>query len=74
VGKPEGNRALGRPLFLMDDNIKMDVTVIELICLKRSKCRAVVNSVMNTQNAGIACLAEELELCREGLFTVELVV
>lgn len=46
----------------MDDNIKMDVTVIELICLKRSKCRAVVNSVMNTQNAGIACLAEELEL------------
>jgi hypothetical protein len=37
VGKPEGNRSLGRPRQRWVDNVKLD----------RDKWRALVNSVMN---------------------------
>jgi hypothetical protein len=54
VGKPEGNRPLGRPRCRWMDNIKMDlleigVSVVDWIGLAqdRYRWRALVNSVMN---------------------------
>jgi hypothetical protein len=29
VGKPEGKRPLGRPMYRWEDNIKMDLQVVE---------------------------------------------
>jgi hypothetical protein len=54
VGKPEGNRPLGRPRRRWIDNIKMDLLEIELSVVDwigsaqdRYRWRALVNSVMN---------------------------
>jgi hypothetical protein len=54
VGKPEGNRPLGRPRRRWIDNIKMDlpeigVSVVDWIGMAqdRYRWRALVNSVMN---------------------------
>jgi hypothetical protein len=54
VGKPEGNRALGRPRRRWRDNIKMDLleiglSVVDWIGLTqdRYRWRVHVNSVMN---------------------------
>ena len=54
MGKPEGNRPLGRPRRRWDDNIKMDLQEvgcggldwIELV-QDRDKWWALVNAVMN---------------------------
>ena len=54
VGKPEGQRPLGRPRCRWEDNIKIDLQevgcgVMDWIELaqERDKWRAVVNAVMN---------------------------
>jgi hypothetical protein len=54
VGKPEGERTLGRPRRRWTDNIKMDLleiglNVVDWIGLAQDKYRwrALVNSVMN---------------------------
>ena len=54
VGKPEGNRPLGRPRRRWEDNIKMDLREVccdpgELIDLAedRDQWRAYVRAVMN---------------------------
>jgi hypothetical protein len=54
VGKPEGNRSLGRPRRRWIDNIKIDLleigaSVVDWIGLAedRYRWRALVNSVMN---------------------------
>jgi hypothetical protein len=54
VGKPEGERPLGRPRRSWIDNIKMDLleiglSVVDWICLAqdRYRWRALVNSAMN---------------------------
>jgi hypothetical protein len=54
VGKPEGNRPLGRPRRRWIDNIKLDllelgVSVVDWIGLAQDRCRwrPLVNSVMN---------------------------
>jgi hypothetical protein len=54
VGKPEGNRPLGRPRRRWIDNIKMDLLEMGLnvvdwtgLALGRYSWRALVNSVMN---------------------------
>jgi hypothetical protein len=62
VGKPEGKRPLGRPIRRWIDNIKMDLLEIGLnvvdwigLAQVRSRCRALVDSVMNLrvpENAG----------------------
>jgi hypothetical protein len=56
VGKPEGNRPLGRPRCKWIDNLKMELLVIGLsvvdwICLAQDtyRWRAHLNSVMNFQ-------------------------
>jgi hypothetical protein len=56
VGKPEGKRPLGRPRCRWIDNIKKDLSEIELsavdwigLAQDRYRCRALVNSVMNLQ-------------------------
>jgi hypothetical protein len=56
VGKPEGNRALGRPRRMWVDNTKMDLKEIgwddmDWIDLSqdRDQWRALVNAVMNLQ-------------------------
>jgi hypothetical protein len=53
VGKPEGNRPLGRVRPKWEDNIKMDLQqvgwgVMDLIDLAqdRDRCRALVNAIM----------------------------
>jgi hypothetical protein len=62
VGKPEGNRPLGRPRRRWEDNIKMDLQEVgcggmdwmELV-EDRGRWRALVNAVMNLRvpsNAG----------------------
>jgi hypothetical protein len=54
VGKPEGKRPLGRPRRRWIDNIRMDLSEIELsvvdwigLAQDRYRWRALVNSVMN---------------------------
>jgi hypothetical protein len=54
VGRPEGNRPLGRPLHGWEDNIKMDLREIGIdgakwirLARDRSRLRAFVNTVMN---------------------------
>jgi hypothetical protein len=54
VGKPEGKRALGRPRRRWIDNIKMDVSEIEMrvvdrigLAENRYRWRALVKTVMN---------------------------
>jgi hypothetical protein len=54
VGKPEGNRPLGRPTRRWEDNIKMDLREIGIdgvnwiqLTQDRVQWRAFVNTVMN---------------------------
>jgi hypothetical protein len=54
MGKPEGERALGRPRHKWEDNIKMDRGEIGWggmdwtnLALDRDQWRALVNTVMN---------------------------
>jgi hypothetical protein len=54
VGKPEGKRPLGRPRCRWFDNIKIDLSEIELsvvdwigLAQDRYRWRALVNKVMN---------------------------
>jgi hypothetical protein len=52
VGKPEGNRPLGRPKCGWEDNIKMDLQEVgcggmDWIELAENRWRALVNAVMN---------------------------
>ena len=54
VGKPEGNRPLGRPRRRWEDNIKMDLQEVGMGCgdwmelaQDRDRWRALVSTVMN---------------------------
>jgi hypothetical protein len=54
VGKPEGNRPLGRPRHRWKDNIKMYLRAIDwkgvnwiYVAQDRDRWRALVNTVMN---------------------------
>jgi len=53
VGKPEGNRPLGRPRHRWEDNIKMDLQEVGRggdwmeLAEDRDMWRALVNTVMN---------------------------
>jgi len=53
VGKPEGNRPLGRPKRRWEDNIKMDLRKVgkggdwKELAQDRGRWRALVNTVMN---------------------------
>ena len=54
VGKPEGNRPLGRPRCRLEDNIKMDLQEVGRGCGDwmelaeyRDRWRALVSTVMN---------------------------
>jgi hypothetical protein len=50
VGKPEGNRPLGRPKRRWVDNIRMDLGEVgwgDVDCIGLVRWRALVNSVLN---------------------------
>jgi hypothetical protein len=53
AGKPEGERPLGRPMHIIEDNIKMDLKEtmvgrgLHLCGSEHGTFRAVVNSVIN---------------------------
>jgi hypothetical protein len=55
VGRPEGRRALGRPMHRWEDNIKMDLQDVGWgrdwidVAQNRDRLRALVNAVMNLQ-------------------------
>ena len=56
VGKPEGNRPLGRPRCRWEDNIKMDLQKVECggmdwmkLAQDRDRWWALANAVMNLQ-------------------------
>jgi len=56
VGKPEGNRQLGRPRLRWEDNIKMDLQEVGCegmdnndVAQDRGRWRAHVNAVMNVR-------------------------
>ena len=56
VGKPEGERPLGRPRCRWENNIKTDLQVVECggmdwveLVQDRDRWRGVVNAVMNLQ-------------------------
>jgi hypothetical protein len=58
VGKSDGKRPLGRPRRRWEDNIKMDLQEIRRggldwidLAQYRSRCRALVNAVMNRRVA-----------------------
>jgi hypothetical protein len=81
VGKPEGNRALGRPRHRWEDTIKMDLREVgwgmDWIDLAQDRDRwwAVVNAVMNLQALKmweISQVAENLLASQKALCSVEL--
>jgi hypothetical protein len=54
MGKPDGKRPLGRPRYMCESNIKMDVEEVELRCKdwiylaqNRDHWTALINMVMN---------------------------
>jgi hypothetical protein len=54
VGKPEGNRSLGRPKYRWEDNIEMDLQEVGCggmdwidLAQDRNNWRELVNAVMN---------------------------
>jgi hypothetical protein len=54
MGKPKGNRPLGRPRFRWDDTIKMDLKKVECggmdwidLAQERDRWQALVNAVIN---------------------------
>jgi hypothetical protein len=54
VGKPKGNRALGRPRCRWENNIRMDLQVVGCrsmdwidLAQERDRWRALVNAVIN---------------------------
>ena len=54
MGKPEGQRPLGRPRHRWEDNIKMDLQEVGCegmdwieLAQDRDSCKALVNAVMN---------------------------
>ena len=54
MGKPEGKRPLGRPKYIWEDNIKMDLQEVECggmdwidLAQDRDRWRALVNALMN---------------------------
>jgi hypothetical protein len=56
VGKPEGNRLLGRSRRRWEDNIKIDLQEVGCgvmdwidLALDRDRLRALMNAVMNTE-------------------------
>jgi len=56
VGKPDGERLLGKSRHTWEDNIKMDLQEVECgvmdwieLAQNRERWRAVVNAVMNLQ-------------------------
>ena len=76
VGKPEGNRPLGRPRYRWEDNIKMDLKEVECrgmdwidVSEDRDTWRALVNAVMNIRVPLIAVnlLTENRLASQEGL-------
>jgi hypothetical protein len=62
VGKPEGNRPLGRPRYRWDDNIKMVPQEVRLrdmdsfdLTQDRDTWRELVNGVINDPSCSIKC-------------------
>ena len=56
VGKPEGNRPLGRPRLRWEDNIEMDLKQMGCdeewidLCQDRGQYRAYLRTIMNLQD------------------------
>jgi hypothetical protein len=56
VGKPEGERSLGRPRIRWENNIKMDIQEVECVSMNwmelaqvRDRWWALVTAIMNLQ-------------------------